>query len=63
MIKVRVYRVGDAGPYGIEFGGWYAWNLVKLVNKQLMSEGKATIKSADSNWKFNDRLDKGYGDE
>ena len=45
LIKVRVYKVGDASKYGIEFAGWYHWEMVKLVNKQLMSEGKATVKT------------------
>ena len=40
-----VYIVGDGGEYGIEFGEEYNFKLLCLINDQLKSEGKATIKS------------------
>ena len=61
--KVRVYKVGDASKYGIEFGGWYHWEMVKLVNKQLMSEGKATVKTVSTDLDFNHKEEMGYNGE
>ncbi len=54
MKKYRVTDIGDAGKYGIEWGEWYAWELIRLVNKQLMAEFKATIKSVSTDDEFND---------
>ena len=54
--KVRVISIGDAGEYGIEFGGWYAWALIKLINKQIMSESKTTIKTVSNDADFNRHL-------
>jgi hypothetical protein len=53
MQKVRVYKVGDADrDYGIAYGEWYAYELIKLVNKQLMSEFKATVKTVSADMEY-----------
>lgn len=43
-----VYKVNDGEKYGIKFGKSYSYELIKLINDKLKSEGKSIIKIAFS---------------